>query len=72
MNCCEAPSAIDGFCGVMLMLTNVGGVMVREAVPEMLPEVALMVAEPAETLVVRPMVAAALLMVATVPSEELQ
>ena len=72
MNCCEAPSAIDGFCGVMAIATNTGGTMVSEAVPDTMPEVALMVAAPTATLVARPTVPAALLMVATVPSEELQ
>jgi hypothetical protein len=56
----------------MLIVTNTGGAIVREAVPEMLPEVALIVAEPTATLVERPTVPVALLMVATAPSEELQ
>ena len=72
MNCCEAPSAIAGFCGVMLIVTNAGGVIVREAVADTLPEVALIVVEPTATLVERPTVPVALLMVDTVPAEEPQ
>ena len=56
----------------MLIVTNAGGVIVREAVPDTLPEVALIVVEPTATLVERPTVPVALLMVDTVPAEEPQ
>jgi hypothetical protein len=71
-NCCDRPRAMPGFCGVIVMLTNCAGVIVSEAVPETLPESAAMVIEPTATLVAKPLVGAALLIVATVPSEELQ
>ena len=50
MNCCvPVPAAIDDVAGVTAMLVNVAAVTVSALVPETLPEVALMVEEPAAT-----------------------
>jgi hypothetical protein len=66
VNCCvPVPAAIDDVAGVTAMLVNVAAVTVSALVPETLPEVALMVEEPAATPVATPapvMVAAAVLL----------
>lgn len=54
------------------MLTNCAGVIVSDAVPEMALDAAVIVTEPVATLVAKPYVGDPLLMVATVPSDELQ
>jgi hypothetical protein len=72
VNCCDRPNGIDGFWGVIPILTSVAEVIEREAAPVMLPSVALMVTVPKATLVAMPFVLVALLMVATVPSDVLQ
>lgn len=72
MNCCELPKGIAGFCGVTLMLTSCAGVIVSEAVPNTVPEVAVTETDATETLAASPLVGLELLMVATVPSEVLQ
>jgi hypothetical protein len=59
------PAAIDAVAGVTAMLVNVAAVTVRALVPETLPEVALMVEDPAATPVATPapvIVAAAVLL----------
>ena len=61
-----------GVAGVTAMETKVAGVTVNKVEPEMLPTVAVIVAVPCPALLARPFVPAALLMVATVVSEELQ
>ena len=61
-----------GLVGVIAMETSVAVVMVSVVDPEMLPDVALIVVEPAATDVASPLDPAALLIVATLVLEELQ
>jgi hypothetical protein len=72
VNCLVVPSAMLGFVGVIAMETSVAGVTVSVAVPEILPDVAVIVVEPAATDVALPLEPAALLMAATVAFDELQ
>jgi len=72
VNCWLAPLAIFGFAGVTEIEMRVVGLIVREAVPRMLPEAAMIVAVPASTDVASPCEPAALLIVATPVLEELQ
>jgi hypothetical protein len=72
VNCCEAPSAIDGFCGATEIETRVAAVTVRPAVPFTDPDAAVMVIEPAPKPVERPCDPTESLIVATVPFDELQ
>jgi hypothetical protein len=58
-----------GLGGVISMDTSVASVMVKDVVPEMLPDVAVIVAEPAATAVASPLEPAALLIVAAEPDE---
>lgn len=66
VNCWLAPSDMNGRAGVSAIETKVAGVTVNVATPVMLPEVALMVAVPAATLLARPLLAT----VATFMAEE--
>jgi hypothetical protein len=66
------PLAMAGLVGVIARDISIAGFTVRLVVPEMLPDVALIVAEPAVTDVARPFEPAALLMVATAVLDELQ
>jgi hypothetical protein len=59
--------ATEGFAGVTATETSVAAVTVSVVLPEMEPEVARMVVDPVPTAVARP----AVLIVATVPDEEL-
>jgi hypothetical protein len=61
-----------GLVGVIAMETSVAAVMVIVVDPEMLPDVTLIVVEPAATDVARPLEPRALLIVATLVLEELQ
>jgi hypothetical protein len=72
MNCWVVPLAMLGLVGVIAMETSVAVVMVSVADPEMLPDVALIVVEPAATDVASPLDPAALLIVATLVLEEFQ
>ncbi len=55
MYCCvPVPAVMDAVAGVSVMPVMVGAVTVSAAVPETLPEVALIVDEPAATPVARP------------------
>lgn len=65
VNCLVVPSAMLGLVGVIAMETSVAGVTVSVAVPETLPDVAVIVVEPAATDVTFPLEPAALLMAAT-------
>jgi hypothetical protein len=58
--------------GVTAMDTSVAGVTVRVADPDMLPDVAVIVVEPAATDVAKPLEPAALLMAATPAADEFQ
>ena len=46
VNCCVDPLGTDGFAGVTAIETNVGAVTVRVVEPEIVPDVAVMVAVP--------------------------
>jgi hypothetical protein len=60
---------MPGLVGVIAMETSIAVVMVSVVDPEMLPDVALIVVEPAATDVASPLDPAALLMVAAEPDE---
>ena len=72
VNCWVVPFAIVLFDGETASVTRVAGVTVKDAVPETLPDAALIVVEPAATETARPLDPAALLIVATAVFEELQ
>ena len=61
-----------GLAGVIDIDTSVAEVTVSVADPDILPDVALIVVEPAATDVANPLEPAALLMAATVVNDELQ
>ena len=67
-NCWVLPTAMLGLAGVTEMEDRVAGVTAKVVLPEIVPEVAVMVAEPVDTAVARP----PLLTVATDVLEELQ
>jgi hypothetical protein len=72
LNCCVAPFAMEGFCGVTAIDVSVAAVTVRSVEPDMLPDVAVIVVVPAATEVAKPSEPDALLMVATPVLDELQ
>jgi hypothetical protein len=72
VNCLVVPSAMLGLVGVTAMDTSVAGVTVSVAVPETLPDVAVIVVEPAATDVALPLEPEALLMVATAILDDFQ
>jgi hypothetical protein len=72
MNCWFVPFAMLGLVGVTAMDTSVAGVTVRVVDPDVLPDVAVIVVEPAATEVADPLEPTALLMVATPVLDELQ
>ena len=72
VNCWVAVAAMLGFAGVTDRDTSVAGVIVSVAVPETVPEAAVIVVGPVASEVARPYDPAALLMVATAVSDELQ
>jgi hypothetical protein len=54
VNCWVCPAATEAVVGDTLMLTRIAGVTVKTAIPEMSPEVAVMVEAPVATPVARP------------------
>ncbi len=66
------PVATVGLTGVTASDTSVAGLMVSAADPEILPDAAVIVTDPAATDVAMPLDPATLLIVATVVFEELQ
>ena len=72
VNCWAVPSAILGLDGVTTRDTSVVGVTMKIVLPEMLPNVAVTVVDPAATDVANPFEPAALLIVAAERDEELQ
>ena len=68
MKYCFVPAAVDGFTGVTSMVTSVAGVTVSVVDPDMPPDVAVIVVEPAATEIANPI----LLIVATAGMAELQ
>ena len=71
VNCLVVPSSMLGLVGETWMETSVAVVTVSVVLPEIMPEVAVTVVEPAETEVANPFVPA-LLMVAMVPLDDVQ
>lgn len=71
VNCCVVPGAMLGLVGFTAMDTSVAEVTVSEVVPDMLPEVAVIVVEPGATEVDNPLEPPALLMAAIAAIEEL-
>ena len=72
MNCWVVPLAIEAETGVTDIDVSVAAVTVKVVEPEMLPNVALIVVDPAATGVARPLEPAALLIVAAAVLEEFQ
>jgi hypothetical protein len=72
VNCCVVPGAMLGLVGLTAMDTSVAEVTVSKVEPDMLPDAAVIVVEPAATEVANPLEPAALLMVATAAVDELQ
>ena len=72
VNCFPVPLAMLGLDGVIEIDTNVAGVTVSVVEPEMLPEVAVIVVEPAARDLANPWEPAALLIVAAPVFEEFQ
>ena len=71
VNCLDVPSAILGFVGVSVMETSVAGVTVSVAIPEILPDVAVIVVEPVATESANPLEPVALLMAAIAAVDEI-
>ena len=72
VNCCVVPSAMLGLVGLTDMDKSVVGVTAKVVDPDMLPDVAVIVVEPAATDVANPLEPAALLMAATPAADEFQ
>jgi hypothetical protein len=72
VNCWVVPSAMLGLDGVIARETSVAGVTVRVVLSEMLPNIAVIIADPAATGVATPFEPAALLIVAAERDAELQ
>ena len=72
VNCLVVPLTMLELAGVTAMETSVAEVTVSVVEPDTLPDVALIVVEPAATDVANPLEPAALLMAATAASDELQ
>ncbi len=72
VNCAVLPSAMLGEVGVTPIVTSVAAVTVSVVLPEMVPRVAMISAEPAAREVASPLEPAVLLTAATEPSEEIQ
>jgi len=71
VNCWLVPDAMPGLDGVTAIDTRVAELMVRFVEPDTLPDVAVIVVEPAAAAVTSPLEPTALLIVAA-PFEELQ
>ena len=72
VNCFDVPSAMLGLVGVTDIDTSVAEVTASEVDPDILPDVAVIVVEPAATDVALPLEPAALLMAATVVDDDFQ
>ena len=72
VNCCVVPGAMLGLVGFTAMDTSEAEVTVSEVEPDMLPDAAVIVVEPAVAEAANPLEPAALLMAATAASDELQ
>ena len=71
VNCFVVPSAVLGLTGVTAMETSVGGVTVSVVEPDKLPEVAVIIVEPAATEEASPLEPRVLLIAATDVDDEL-
>ncbi len=71
-NCLVVPTALVELKGVTEIETSAAGITVSEVDPVMLPDVAVIVVDPVETDVARPLVPASLLIVVTPVLDELQ
>jgi hypothetical protein len=69
-NCWVVPKAMLGLMGVTVMNTSVAEVTVSVVDPDMLPDIAVTIVEPAATDVARPLEPTALLMAATAAFDE--
>ncbi len=72
VNCWLLPTAMLGLDGVTPIDTNVADVIVSVVLPEIVPDIAVMTAEPAATEVARPLEPVVLLTVAAADADELQ
>ena len=72
VNCLVVPLTMLGLVGVTAMDTSVAGVTVNVVDPDILPDVAVIVVEPAAAEVASPLEPAALLMAATTAADEFQ
>lgn len=72
VNCCVAPSAIDGLCGLMEIEVNAAGVTVKVADPLTEAELMVMVVVPVPSVVASPIEPVASLIVATFGALEVQ
>jgi hypothetical protein len=72
VNCCVVPLTIFGLVGLTAMEMSVAEVTVSEVDPETLPNVAVIVVEPAAIALANPSEPAALLMVAQYSADESQ
>ena len=72
VKCCVVPSAMLGLVGVTEMEISVAEVTASEVDADILPDVAVIVVEPAATEVANPLEPAVLLMAATAVADELQ
>ena len=70
VNCWDVPKGMLGIAGFTSTDVRVAGVTIMEEVPETFPDTAVMVVDPAETVVANPFVPAALLIAATAEFEE--
>jgi len=71
VNCWLVPNAIEGVAGVTAIETSAAAVTARVVLPLIAAEVAVMVVDPTPALVAKPLLPAALLIVATVAADEL-
>ena len=72
VNCVVVPKAMLGLVGDTLIETSVAAVTVNVVLPEIRPDVAVIVVEPGATTVARPLEPAVLLTEATAFDEEVQ
>jgi hypothetical protein len=72
VNCCIVPLATEGLTGVTVIDVSDAAVTVRVVDPDMLPDIAVIVVDPVATEEADPLDPAALLIVATAISDELQ
>ena len=72
VNCAVAPSGILGTAGITVIDTSAAGVTVSVVDPLMVPDVAVMVVCPSETLAACPTLGAVVLIVATLGTDEVQ